>query len=262
MEVLSYYLSRKFCQHTLGRKLPGRTWVKHASCATYVFPNTAFASSCYSRNNWTIFLMGIQLDIYNYLLEFLSIILLPSHFLLLVWYFLTDKLLYILSHTVVDSTVSWKDATNGRIQILEHGHATTEIGTHGWWYSIKIKLAGTVSPTSHKNKNSYKLLVQKNGNDYAATGSRPLCLSSGSGEGSRPRKETKTCQLLSSISCFPDKSNILTAKASPLTSSGDFPPPSARTVSLNRLPVSSMAYKQAFVISIDVEKCRDRKSVV
>jgi hypothetical protein len=28
-----------------------------------------------------------------------------------------------------------------------------------------------------------------------------------------------------------------------ITSSGDFPPPSARTVSLNRLPVSSIAYK-------------------
>jgi hypothetical protein len=50
----------------------------------------------------------------------------------------------------------------------------------------------------------------------AATGSKPLCLSRASGDGSRPRKDTNT-------------------------SSGDFPPPSARTVSLNRLPVSSIA---------------------
>jgi hypothetical protein len=40
-----------------------------------------------------------------------------------------------------------------------------------------------------------------------------------------------------------------------ITSSGDFPPPSARTVSLNRLPVSSIAYKTGIpniIIYIDV----------
>jgi len=31
------------------------------------------------------------------------------------------------------------------------------------------------------------------GEHYAATGSKPLCLRSGSGEGSRPRNETNTC---------------------------------------------------------------------
>jgi hypothetical protein len=41
-------------------------------------------------------------------------------------------------------------------------------------------------------------------NDYAATGSSPLCLSSGSGEGSRPRKETKTYKYVpGSVVCLP-----------------------------------------------------------
>lgn len=47
-----------------------------------------------------------------------------------------------------------------------------------------------------------------------------------------------------------------------ITSSGDFPPPSARTVSLNRLPVSSIAYEtgiQNIIIYIDAIGKWDKK---
>jgi hypothetical protein len=67
----------------------------------------------------------------------------------------------------------------------------------------------SVSLSQNSNVPSVRLMSQENiakWTPYAATGSRPLCLRSGSGEGSRPRKETNTCsQLQACISFNPTK---------------------------------------------------------
>lgn len=67
-------------------------------------------------------------------------------------------------------------------------HYRIIITTNGPCLSITNSLIGTVIFSVDAPEKSLNA-----GEHYAATGSKPLCLRSGSGEGSRPRNETNTC---------------------------------------------------------------------